>query len=468
MLSIFKRTIFLILVTIAVSNLAYSQEIFTAVINGDFSKVQAILNSNKEAVNSEKANGNTPLHIAADNGHLDIVKLLISFGADIDKKNNGNRSPLFYAMRSDHMDIVRLFVDNGGEITINEAATCGFIETIEEQIAKGVDPNTLLHSAAFGGQKDIVELLINNGADVNLKDGNSEFTPIFYAIIKNHEMVIDILIKNGADLNAKDKNGDSPLDIAKSVGNDLIIGKLTNLGAQSTLGPEANIFRLAQNIYRINFPISNKPNIIVLVGEEKTLMFDTGFGRNVERLSNIIKELGNGKLQYIINTHLHEDHTGGNFFFNGDVEFINYTKLKDLASKGIIKQSVKETDSVSLDCFPLQYSMSFDFENLFFIPAAGTHSASDMIIRLNNSNIVVLGDILLPPYFQKENESYEKFLERRRKTIISKGVDHLNIIDRIISSFSVSSIFIGGHGDQFGMDDIKEYYRLAKDILSPK
>jgi ankyrin repeat protein len=466
MLSLFMKIIFLSVLIFGFSDQAYSQEIFTAVINRDISKVQSILDADKEAVNLKKGNGNTPLHIAADNGYLDIVKLLISFGADIDNKNNGNRSPLFYAMRSNHMDIVNVLVDKGAEMTLKEAAACGFTELIEQQIAEGIDPNTLLHSAAFGGQNDIVDLLIKNGADVNLKDDNAEFTPIFYAIINNHEEIIDKLIRNGAELNIKDKNGDSPLDVAKAIGNDRVISKLTDLGAKTTLGPEANIHKLSENIYVVNFSFQNKPNIIVLDGGRTSLLIDTGFGRNVERLANTLKELGIGPLKYIINTHLHEDHTGGNALFKDDIEIIHFNNLKDLESKGKIENLIKEFDSGPSDYFPFCYSMKFDFEDILFIPVAGTHSASDMIVWIKNSNVIALGDILLPAYFQKETENYDEFIKRRKKTITSKGFDHLTILDKLINSFSDSTLFIGGHGDQFKMDEIKKYYELAKSVLN--
>ncbi len=69
--------------------------------------------------------------------------------------------------------------------------------------------------AAYKGNKDIVELLITNGASINVVDGSSE-TPLHKASSKGHQDVVEFLITNGAQINAKAKNGCTPLYMAAS------------------------------------------------------------------------------------------------------------------------------------------------------------------------------------------------------------------------------------------------------------
>jgi ankyrin repeat protein len=69
-----------------------------------------------------------------------------------------------------------------------------------------------LHHAALGGQKEIAELLIAEGADVNTKSGDEETTPLHWAANRGHEEVVELLIAKGADVNAKDIGGYTPLD----------------------------------------------------------------------------------------------------------------------------------------------------------------------------------------------------------------------------------------------------------------
>jgi hypothetical protein len=90
--------------------------------------------------------------------------------------------------------------------TIHEAAHLGDIEAVKQHLAAGTDVNVLgdedyeappLYWAAHGGHKEIVELLIAEGANVNAKDENS-LTPLDWAIYEDHPEIADLLRKHGA------------------------------------------------------------------------------------------------------------------------------------------------------------------------------------------------------------------------------------------------------------------------------
>ena len=67
--------------------------------------------------------------------------------------------------------------------------------------------------AAWNGYKEIVELLIAKGADVNAKD-NYKWTPLHMAANGGHKEIAELFIAKGADVNAKDDVGDTPVDWA--------------------------------------------------------------------------------------------------------------------------------------------------------------------------------------------------------------------------------------------------------------
>ena len=92
-------------------------------------------------------------------------------------------------------------------ISIRQAAWDGDIKAVKQHLAAGVDVDekdlygeTSLHYAADKGHKEIVELLIANGADVNVKEKD---TPMHKAAMNGHKEIIELLIANGADVNAK-------------------------------------------------------------------------------------------------------------------------------------------------------------------------------------------------------------------------------------------------------------------------
>ena len=106
------------------------------------------------------------------------------------------------------------------DISIVDAAIDGNIEAVKQAIADGADVNakpggiTPLHWAAWRGRKEIAELLIAKGADLNTKNKDGG-TPLHNAAWKGHVEIAKLLIVKNADVNAKDVEGQTPLDWAE-------------------------------------------------------------------------------------------------------------------------------------------------------------------------------------------------------------------------------------------------------------
>ena len=112
------------------------------------------------------------------------------------------------------------------------------MEAVQQALSDGADVNakggmiggTPLHDAALNGHKEIAELLIAEGAEVNAK-GKPGRTPLHWAAYNNHKEPVILLIGKGADVNAIEKNGQTPLHHAAVRGNSKISELLINKGA---------------------------------------------------------------------------------------------------------------------------------------------------------------------------------------------------------------------------------------------
>lgn len=169
---------------------------------------------------TENAMGNdrTPLHIAAELGHTDIVQILLNHGADPKAKTLYGESPLHG---------VRLFVKSPEVVTL--------------LIAHGADVNattqfgaTPLHSASLLGSASIATLLIEHGAKVNLSDKRG-LSPLHHAAQNGHIAVVRRLLDAKSDINAQTRTGDTPTHLAAKKGHTEIIRLLLEEGANPLL-----------------------------------------------------------------------------------------------------------------------------------------------------------------------------------------------------------------------------------------
>ena len=146
------------------------------------------------------SDGNTPMHGAAENGHLAICKLIIPNLNDKNPRNDSWRTPLDLAAENGHFDIFQLIMEN-----------------VQQKNPKNRSKETPLHYAAKNGHFDICELITEKIKDKSPKDhlGN---TPLHYAAQNGHFSTCELLVTKVKDINPGDKSGITPLHHAAKNG----------------------------------------------------------------------------------------------------------------------------------------------------------------------------------------------------------------------------------------------------------
>jgi ankyrin repeat protein len=138
--------------------------------------------------------GQTPLHEASKNGHVEAVRLLFELCSGIEMvRDNDRLSPLHYAAESGYLDVVSLLLSFGVEVN-----------------TKSRFQTTALHVASRNGHLGVVEVLIEHGADINQID-NKKRTALHKACLKGHRDVAAYLIRHGAEVDAKTSSGQTAL-----------------------------------------------------------------------------------------------------------------------------------------------------------------------------------------------------------------------------------------------------------------
>ncbi|KAF6206053.1 hypothetical protein GE061_017278, partial [Apolygus lucorum] len=158
-------------------------------------------------VNGQMKDGATPLFIAAQNGHCSVVSLLLTHGARVSTPRLDSATPLWIAAQMNHSDVCKMLLLAGhpvdalrknGATPLFKAAHKGYIDVVHELLKykPNLDllPNgeSALHAACLFGHLPVVKMLMRAGAEPKLVNADG-FSPIQLAKKANHGQVVHYL-----------------------------------------------------------------------------------------------------------------------------------------------------------------------------------------------------------------------------------------------------------------------------------
>ncbi|KAF7365799.1 ANK-REP-REGION domain-containing protein [Mycena venus] len=196
----------------------------------------------EEAPMNKFLNG-SGISIASYYGHLQMVKLLVENGADMNGRED-HWPPLTAASQVGHDTIVQFLLENGVDVNAcgryHGCALHVALVNNHEKIARmiiehGADVNLqgeqggALTMASWYGMENIVALLLEHGADINARGGQFDFA-LHTALVNKHEKIARLLIENGADVNLQGEHGGA-LMVALWCGMENIVVLLLERGA---------------------------------------------------------------------------------------------------------------------------------------------------------------------------------------------------------------------------------------------
>ncbi|MGO9122044.1 MAG: TerB N-terminal domain-containing protein [Desulfomonilaceae bacterium] len=218
-------------------------QLLVAARSGDVAAVQKALRQ-KADINVKGPDGWTPLMWAAVTGHVEVVRLLLDSGAEVNvaAKKSGDTALILAALKG-HTEVVRLLLSKNALVELKHkagwtalwsAAANGHAKAIELLSEKGADVNTRdnngfspLMVACVGGPTDSVKLLVDKGALVDLRD-RSGATALMFAAAKGHSEAVKLLLLKGADVSLTDNRGRTALAVAMSLRHGEVVKLLSD------------------------------------------------------------------------------------------------------------------------------------------------------------------------------------------------------------------------------------------------
>ena len=230
-------------------------------------------------------------------------------------------------------------------------------------------------------------------------------------------------------------------------------GALNNMFAQRDLSSvEVKVEKVAGPVHVL---FGAGGNIGVSAGEDGLLMVDDQFAELEDKIRAAMKGLAKGELGFVLNTHYHGDHTGGNAQFGVDAPIVAHTnvrkRLGDREHPPLGSTEVMPKVGLPVITFDDSLSIHFNGEEIKVVHFPTSHTDGDSIIFFTGSNVVHMGDTMFAsgfPFVDINGGGTVPGLIRTVTAVLGEVADDVKIIP--------------GHGALSTKSDLRDYLEMLK------
>ena len=205
---------------------------------------------------------------------------------------------------------------------------------------------------------------------------------------------------------------------------------------------EIKTIHVAGNVYMLQ---GEGGNIGVSAGPDGLLMVDNEFAPLAEKIEKALHEINPGKLKFVINTHYHGDHTGGNIHFGREAPIVAHTNVR----KRLRITPPSTQAALPVVTFDDSLSVHFNGEEIKVLHVPNGHTDSDSFIFFTKSNVVHMGD--------------QFFCGRYPNIDLGGGGDvrgYIRNVETAIERIPPDAKIIPGHGPLGSLKELKEFHEM--------
>ncbi|KAJ8728142.1 hypothetical protein PYW08_016527 [Mythimna loreyi] len=195
---------------------------------GDFNQVKVKVEEDNALIHTPDSNRRLLIHWAALSGNENLVSYLLDLGSPVDPMDDTNSTPLMLASAAGRVDVVKLLIYKGADIN-------------KKTMIRKQSP---LHYACSKGHLELAKLLIDFGADVNAADVTGA-TPLQRAAAQGRSAIVALLLKSPEiKIDICDVTGSTALHLACDEDREAVARLLVDAGASLKLANKNNMTAL--------------------------------------------------------------------------------------------------------------------------------------------------------------------------------------------------------------------------------
>ena len=214
--------------------------------------------------------------------------------------------------------------------------------------------------------------------------------------------------------------------------------------------------QVAGNIYMLE---GSGGNIGVSVGADGILIVDDQFAPLADKIRAALSKLGEGKLRYILNTHYHGDHTGGNRVFGAEGTIVAHDNVRkrlsgEVKAAGNNNAPPQPAEALPVITFDNSLSVFFNGEEIRAMHVPHGHTDGDSVIYFTKANVVHMGDQFFNGMFP--------FIDLASGGSV-EGYAHN--VETVLGKIPAGAKIIPGHGPLATVDDLKKFSQMLNETI---
>lgn len=224
---------------------------------------------------------------------------------------------------------------------------------------------------------------------------------------------------------------------------------------------QIKVHKVAGNVYMLE---GAGGNIGVSVGDDGIVIVDDQYAPLADKIREALKGITEKPVRFVINTHYHGDHTGGNLEFQKSAPIIAQDNVRKRLEEGFSggyngkpsnERKPQPAGALPIITFDHQVTVHLNGEDIRALHMPAGHTDGDSVIFFPKSNVVHMGDDFVTYGFP--------FVDINSGGSVRGMID---AIDKVLEQVPADAKFIPGHGPVSSADDVRKFQQMLKDTLA--